>query len=59
MYSLISTESPFLYILICATLWNFDFFEGENNWKTFQEARNGIFGKISSIIASSLTVCMK
>ena len=41
-------------------LWNFDFLERiirlnlENNWKTFQEVRNRIFGKILSITASSL-----
>ncbi len=64
MYSLISVESLFLCIPICAMLWNFDFFERiirlnlENIWKTFQKVRNRIFGKILSIIASSLTVCM-
>ncbi len=65
MYSLISVESPFLCILICAMLWNFDFFERiirlnlENNRKTLQEVRNRIFSKILSTIASSLAVCMK
>ena len=60
-HSCYNVESPFLCIQICAMLWNFDFFERiiglnlGNNQKTFQEVRNRIFGKILSIIASSLT----
>ena len=47
-------------ILMGTVLWNFDFLERiiglnleNNNWKAFQE-QNRIFGKILSIIASSL-----
>ena len=57
---ILCSVSLIIVILMCAMLRNFDFLERiielnpENNRKTFQEVRNRIFGKILSIIASSL-----